>query len=52
MSPIEGPGIEPAGEKPGDGRLDELEALTVFWFEGRRLSEGEPVAGGGGGGIC
>lgn len=34
----------------GEGKLDEREALTALWFEGRMFREGEP--GVGGGGIC
>lgn len=50
MSPIAGPGNEAAAGRLGDGRSEELEALTVLWFEGRMFNEGEPGAGGGG--IC
>jgi hypothetical protein len=44
-------GSEDDTGKLGDGRLDELEALTAIWLDGRMFSEGEPGAGGGGGGI-
>lgn len=47
LSPI---GNEDAMGNWGEGKLDEREALTALWFEGRMLSEGEP--GVGGGGIC
>jgi hypothetical protein len=41
-------GSEDDTGKLGDGRLDELEALTAIWLDGRMFSEGEPGAGGGG----
>lgn len=50
LSFIDGTGKEDAAGRLGDGRLDELEALTVLWFDGRMFSEGDPGAGGGG--IC
>lgn len=44
-----------AGAIVGDGRegLEVFGLLTVFWFEGRMLREGDSDdAGTGGGGIC
>jgi hypothetical protein len=50
LSAIGGPGKDVDAGKLGEGRLDEEEALTALWFEGRMFSDGEPGAGGGG--IC
>lgn len=50
LSPTGGPEKEVAIGNWGEGKLDEREALTALWLEGRMFSEGEP--GVGGGGIC